>query len=204
MDPEEDGSAAANLNESDTAWHRDSQEKFEMSMRFAPREADAEFRVDVADCVKTVGSLLTKVRARIRSVKRRTGEDRDTAMKDAQEMETKLIFYNTFLRILQKPAGSVGFGDDLHLQVVSLVEQGAIFGVEIAKRIAKSLVLDDIRFQRWPKLLDTTWPFIKKNLAPADSEAFFSQQVSVALQKLVKGIPLEKVRVLIGLRDHMV
>ena len=84
------------------------------------------------------------------------------------------------------------------------MEQDAISGVEIVKRIAKCMVLDDIRFQRWPKLLDTTWPFIKKNTAPSESKAFFSQQVSVALQKLVKGIPLEKVRVMIGFRDHAI
>lgn len=204
MDSEVDGSSAAHLNESDSVWHTDFSNKFREAMHFAPREPDADFRADVADCVKSVNGLLTKVRARIRSVKRRTSENRDTAMNDAQELETKLMFYSSFLRNLQKPAGSVGFGDDLHSQVASLVEQDAIFGVEIVKRIAKCMVLDDIRFQRWPKLLDTTWPFIKKNTAPSESEAFFSQQVSVALQKLVKGIPLEKVRVMIGFRDHAI
>ena len=198
MDPstEVPGAESEQQSPADQAWHDDYMQSLTMALNFCPRDGDQDFKSDVAERVKTVNNLLTKVRARARSIKRRTGDNRDAAVKDADHLETTTAFYASFLRNMQKSTSTAlpcGFGDDCYSQFNQLVGQNAIFGVEVVKRVSRALVLDDIRYQRWPKLLDTTWPLIKQNTPPAESDAFFAQQVSVALQKLLRGIAIEKV-----------
>lgn len=187
---------ASIMNEGDKAWAQEHGDSLQNNLNLAPREAESEFKNDIAERLRDINSLLAKIRARKRCVKRRMPENQEAAMNNADSLETLCNYFASFLRNLQK-GGSSGAGDDLMNQFKTLVDKnGAIFGVEVVKRIAKNLVLDDIKYQRWPMLLDTTWVFIKDHMSPVDREGFFGQQVSVALQKLVKGIPADKAFVL--------
>ena len=181
------------MNEGDLGWAQEHGDALQNHLNLAPREADNDFKNDIAERLRDINSLLAKIRARKRVIKRRTPENQEAAMNNADALETLVNYFSLFLKNLQKGGGSSGAGDDMLNQFRTLVDKhSAIFGVEVVKRIAKNLVLDDIKYQRWPLLLETTWVFVKNHMPPSDSEAFFFQQVSVALQKLVKGIPTEK------------
>lgn len=193
IEPALTSNMAAHMMEGDSAWESEFKEKFLGSMCLAPREPESEFKGDLTERIRELNNTLTKIKARKRSVKRRAPQNQELAMKAADELEESLGYYLAFLKALHKGSGNTGFGDECLTQYKFLITQGAVFGVEIAKRITKALILDDIRFQRWPALISSTWEFVKKNISQDVAEPFFAQQVSVALQKLVKGIPQDKV-----------
>lgn len=176
MDPKLTGNMAAHMIESDKAWASETLEKIKAFMCLAPREAEGEFKADVGDRVRELTNLQGLIRKRIRSVKRRTVENQEAAMIQAEEMETTVSYLICFLKNLTKGGNASGHGDELHNQYKSLVEQGAVLGVEVVKRIARDMVLDDIRHQRWPRLIDVTWNFIKTNMSKLDSDGFFANK----------------------------
>jgi hypothetical protein len=192
VDPSLSGTMANHMAESDKQWQDDVQVQFEELLKMNPRAPDNEFRSDMQDLVKRAGTLLASIRAKIRSAKRRSEENKASLMKFANTMLENCAFVSDFMKELCKE-GNPGSGDSLHSQFTSLLSQKAVFGVEIVKRVAKRLLVDDICFQRWVKITKTTWTFVNENMAPDVREKFFFQQLTVAMQKLVKGIDVNKV-----------
>ena len=192
MDPSHTGSMAAHMQEADKQWQENTKTEFADLLNFNPREPENEFKADVAELQKRLGSLLSAVRAKMRSGKRRSEENQATLMSHGTVMVDNCTYLGDFLKALTKGDGVPGSGDSLHSQFQSFVEQKAIFGVEVVKRVAKRLLFDDICCQRWVKITKTTWPFIHGNMPPADRENFFFQQITVQLQKLLKGIDNNK------------
>ena len=173
MDPSLTGNMAAIMAGTDKAWSEESQQTMDALFHLNPREPDNEFKSDLNDVVRRTNSLLTKIRAKKRSAKRRSEENKATLMKEADDMEAICIYYVDFLKNIMKSEGEPGSGDQVHNQFNKLVQLNkAIFGCEIAKRVAKRLVFDDIGFQRWVQITTTTWPFIRDNMPPRCSQCF--------------------------------
>ena len=57
-------------------------------------------------------------------------------------------------------------------------------------KIAKGLVLDDLKWARWPTMLSVTLPMAKKHSKEPDR--WFSQQMCLTLQRIVKSIGVDK------------
>ena len=176
------------LNEADQSWADESLKEFKDLMRIAPREADTEFKIDVTEYIKRCTSMVAAIRARKRTIKRR--KEQSDAMEHAVTFEAVVLQYGEFLRTLLKPAS--GGSDTVHLQLEQFVSKGATFGVEIYRRVAKAMISDDAKWKRWDALVTTTWKFLQTNMVQREAEPLYFQQVTVVLQKLLKGIPVEK------------
>lgn len=186
MDPNLSGNMAAHMAESDKQWGKETIGRFETLLCLSPRESDAEFRADVVEVVKQVNGLAGQIRAKKRSANRREEHNKLSLFKTADALLENCVAYADFLKAIQKNEGGPGTGDELQRQYMDLLKHKAVFGCEIPKRVTKRVVLDDIGYQRWTSLISKTWAFVKENISKDVAANFFFQQLTVALQKLLK------------------
>lgn len=57
-------------------------------------------------------------------------------------------------------------------------------------RVLKGVVLDDIRWRRWDSMLTNTFKLAATHTA--EPVSWFANQLTITLQRLLKGIPAEK------------
>ena len=81
---------------------------------------------------------------------------------------------------------------EVEMIAVAGLAGGFVLGVEVYKRIAKQMLLDDVKLQRYDSMSKVSWPFIRNNIDEAN--VFLGQQAAVLLQKVLKGIALDKAR----------
>ena len=138
--------------------------------------------------------LLKIVRARGRSVKRRTAENRGDAPANAAELENTLDLLNSLMKLLLKPSsGECGnIGDESYCKICKLEELGGDFGIEVYKVVARHMFTDDLRWKRWDSMTEVTYKFVKRAL-PDGVDSFVTQNLNVCLQKLLKAVPLDAV-----------
>lgn len=193
MEPSLTSNMAAHMAEADQTWATTTLQSIKELSPLNPREADTEFKADVAEALKKCGTLLTQIKARKRLLKRRTPENREAAMAQADEMEQHVSYIQEFLKGLNNIVkGNAGSGDDCCGRIETMMAGGFVLGVEVYKRIAKQMLLDDVKLQRYDSMSKVSWPFIRNNIDEAN--VFLGQQAAVLLQKVLKGIALDKAR----------
>ena len=176
-DTDAEQAVCAQLNESDSQWHTKTKEQLCDILSFAPGDGEALFRSDTQQALRDVSSFLGSLRTRRRTLKRRTAENSQAPLESLQCFEQLGQMFQDCLKVLgQNPPQS--------------------FGPEAIKRAVRWKLLDDLKYQRWCDMIDETYNFLLQHGTEPDPERMahevFSQQICVALQKMIKGIDLDK------------
>ena len=190
-------SAADAVAEADKSWVANFEPTCKACLRLCP-ESEEEYKTALHDVKKEIDTNLKVVRARKRSVKRRTGDTAESAIEDANDFEQKLTLMSELVKLLSKPMSSDcgNAGDECYSKVIPLCDAGAEFSDIVYKMIAKLMWNDDLKWKRWSSMTDTTYKFLKRccpDMDKHDLDLFFVQNSNVCLQKLIKGVPLEQV-----------
>ena len=191
---------AARMKEDDERWLEENNVKMVDLMKFDPRANDTEFKADVAERAREVTSLLGVVRGRKRTLRRRSEDNQQPAMTQAEEVEDKLNAFSNFLKNLSKGAACPSASDELCATYELLSKQGGVFGVQIHIRVGKQRWLEDMTYKRWAAMLSSSLDWLTDHSSSIDMEKLLIQQMNLILQKLLKSIPLDKVAWLEGLR----
>ena len=192
------------MAEADEKWSQDMTSVIEQTLRIVPRAEDEHFRSDMAEVATNLSSHLTEVRSRKRVVKRRTAENSEQAMNVLESMEELIVGVIAFLKAVKQNTMS---GDELFQSITAFQSNSickATFGLAVITKTLKALLLDDLKWQRWPQMITTSFHFAQKagRLAPDRPEdceqAYFlggclSQQLCVVLGKLLKSIAADAV-----------
>ena len=188
------------VTEADRTWLSTVMDKFLLVSHVAPEGAaeDAAFRARLTEASRDAGKLLTAVRARKRSVRRRTSDTATQALADAEEVETKCNLLCDFLRLLLRPSTSAdagNTGDIAYSKLVPLMDVGARFSPPVFRQVAKMMWADDLRWKRWDSMFTVTYKFLSRvvdhDSAGGENAAFMTQNMNVIFQKLVKATPVE-------------
>lgn len=193
--PPSGGGTSTLIAGQDEAWIAENKASLDDAMDLtATRTGETEFRQDLQECIKKTNTLLSKFRARKRLLKRRSEDTKEPAMSQASDLEHIAETFLDLVRSVSKGAPTAG--DEYIAKVEALAGHGAAFGPEMIKRLARLIWLDDHKYQRWSGMLTSTLQFVQKYIPESDtfsSELFLQQQMSLILQKLLKGIGLEVV-----------
>lgn len=156
--------------------------------------SEQQIKKTLAECGGKATKLLTGVRARKRSLKRRTAENGEVALNDATEIEDVLVAFTEFVKLLQRPAATScrNIGDLCYSKVGPLEEQGAKFSPSIYTQIARLMWSDDLKWKRWASMSDVTYKFIERSCPHMDSLQFMVQNMNVSLQKLLKSVMVDE------------
>ena len=184
---------AARMKEDDERWQQENNVKMVDLMKIDPRANDNEFKSDVAERAREVTTLLGAVRGRKRTLRRRSEDNQQPAMTQAEELEDTLNSFSNFLKNLSEGAACPSASDELCATYELLSKHGAVFGVQIHIRVAKQRWLEDMTYKRWASMLSSTVDWLTSQSSSIEMEKLLSQQMNVILQKLLKSIPLEKV-----------
>lgn len=188
------GPAMNPCGEQDAIWLDETKEELLKLMDMSSaRSGETEFKTDCLERTKEFNSFLSKVRTRKRQVKRRSADNREPALSQADELEVVACAFCQLIKNVMK--GTTMAGDEYLAQVDQVTSHGAHLGDEVIMRIGRYLLLDDMKYKRWTSMLGESKEFVAKNHTSSESfsiATFMRQQMSVILQKLLKGIPLEK------------
>lgn len=192
LDPALLAPKSTKIMEEDEKWAVDMRAKVVDLLVSDPREPDNEFKGDVSEHLKKVGEVLKTLKGRRRTVKRRAPENQEPALEQAQELEDVVDTFSELLKNLCKPMATPA--DEMCCKMESLASFGCKLGKEIFVRIARVRWQDDLKFKRWNDMVDKSLEWAQSTLPTSGmTGVLFSQQMSVALQKLVKNISIEKV-----------
>lgn len=192
-----DAEATVDLSEADATWYQSLKDSLESTMIFDPSDQETNFRQDCAKAIKDAQTFLSDLKSRKRSLKRRTAENSQAPLKAAGHLESIAQLFLECLKLLQcNPPTS--FGSECIVNTERLLAAGAQLGNEAIKRTARWKWMDDLKHQNWGQMLDETYVFLKDHLR-GDSEYveniaanLLSQQMSLVLQKLLKGMDNDK------------
>lgn len=185
---------SAAMGQQDQAWYASTKDELVSLLDCsAMKSAENDFKADAGAKTKDANSLLGKVRGKKRVVKRRSKENQADFMPLLDEAESVLCTFLVVLKAVTRGAGPSG--DELPAKIQSLVSFGAVPGLELMKRIGKHMWSDDLRFMRWDAMVGSTLKFVRDTIDrdDFDPEPLIKQQMNVILQKLLKGIPADKV-----------
>ena len=187
-------SVADCLSGADKEWYESMLAKVVSLLKVHP-DSDEEARSIFNEAQRESMRLLKIVRARGRSVKRRTPENMGNAPTDAADLENKLELLNSLMKLLLKPSsGECGnIGDESYCKICKLEDLGADFGIEVYKVVARHMFTDDLRWKRWDSMSEVTCKFVKRALPTEGVDSFVTQNLNVCLQKLLKAVPLDVV-----------
>ena len=206
QDENKDKAAACSMSrlmtEADEKWTQDMTALIQETLHIVPRADDEGFKADMLQVAGNLSTHLTEVRSRKRVVKRRTAENSQQAMSLLESLEDLLVSVTAFLKAVKQNSMT---GDELFQNITAFQENSvckARFGVVVITKTLKALLLDDLKWQRWPQMIATSFSFAQKagRLAPDRPEdagepyflgACLSQQMCVVLAKLLKSIAAE-------------
>ena len=192
-------SMAKQMTEGDDKWTSETTHSLSHMLRITPGDEENEFKTYMSELSKNLSAQLQEVKTRKRQVKRRTQVNSEQALKSIESFETLIVEVISFLKNLK---GGSSTGDDLFKTITFLQSNcvcKATFGLAIITRTTRCLLLDDLKWQRWEKMITVTFKFAQDagRLAPdsgPDSSCgdflsdFFAKQMCVLLQKLLKGL----------------
>lgn len=216
MEPQKTGAAkvtpattagvAEALVEADRQWFISNQETMRKVMQVFPSGSDdSAIKKGLTEACSNASKLLTSIRARKRSLKRRTQENGEAALTDAQGLEEILSAFLEFIKLVQKPTSTScgNIGDLCYSKMIPLQDQNAKFAPSIFKVVAKLMWLDDLKWKRWQSMSDVTFKFLQRNCPEMDCAQFMLQNMNVNLQKLLKAIPVEKAWFGVRVANHL-
>ena len=190
--------------EGDEKWRDDMKETMQQALNIVPRGDEESFKSDMSKVMQSLTALLTEVRTRKRNVRRRTAENSEKALKEADSFEDLL---NSALALLKSIKQGTANGDEL-LSSITLLQKSEVckasFGVAVITRTTRALLLDDLRWQRWEQMISVSFAFAQRagRLAPDSPPhsqeddflcGFLAQQMCILLQKLLKSITVDLV-----------
>lgn len=181
-------SSSSAMMDQDTKWNEDTTAEIKDLMNMEGiRSGETEFKADMSEKVKAANTILGAVRARKRLYRRRSAENQEGPMAIADEMEDQLCAFLQLTKNLTKSSPSPA--DEWIAKAETLESSGAVLGNEVVTRISKAMWADNLRYKRWDSMLGETFEFVKSHISEVDkSSKFLLQQMTVVLQKLLKGI----------------
>lgn len=186
---------ASQMREQDIEFYEDSKRNLLELMNTSKfRSAETEYKSDTAERQKEINIFLGKIRARRRMVKRRSEDNRSPALEELADLEDQALALTLLLKNLVK--STPASGDECRGKVETLVDFGGHLGEEVLKRVCRNLWSDDLKLMKWSNMVGDTYHFVEQHLPETRSfrpDRFLLQQMTVVLQKLLKGISLEKV-----------
>lgn len=189
-------SVADNISASDKAWFESNLLKVKEALTFTPEdEGDSKFKAALTEKSREVTKLLSVVRTRKRSVRRRTNGSAAEAIANADDLEAKLSLMSDLLRLLQRPLTSDCVGDELYSKINPLRDSYGTFSTAVYKAIARHMFQADLSWKRWESMRHTTFVFLERVCSDSglDCGSFMVQNMNLSLQKLLKGIAVDKV-----------
>ena len=201
VEPVLSSNMAAHMSEGDKTWFSSTKASLMECCVFEPREPDNEFKADIIEHQKKVQGVLGTVTKRKRTLKRRTPENAEAALEQATEIEdvasTLLALLKSLGNVMK---GNPGSGDECSIKINALEGMDSLtfkFGAEIFKKIARQMLFDVIKMQQWHTIHSSVLPMLSEHIGDDVTKAFLAQQMNVLLQKLLKGISIDKAGIII-------
>ena len=185
---EKGSSVAETIAKGDKQWLDEHTRALKRLLQCLPDCEESKLKAALMESCKEATKLLTAVRSRKRQVKRRTAENAEKAMAEAASIEEHLVDFCELMKLLTKPESSEGnVGDQAYALVNHLGEAGATFSPVVHRLIAKLMWADDLRYQRWADMSIVTLKYAERSIG-TDCRGLLAQQMTVALQKLLKAV----------------
>ena len=189
-------SVADSIAEADRQWLEANQVALKQVLTTCAEIPDeSKTKTCISEANKAANKLLTAVRTRKRTIKRRV-QGQEGPLEDVTVIETTLTTFTDLLSLLSNKGlkGAEGnVGDQCYAKVVSLMDAGACFADSILLNIARLMWTDDLRFQRWGDMQSVTLKFAERVMPDKNCAKLMTQQMNLVLQKLMKGIAVEHV-----------